>query len=125
MYLAHWMRESGLADLLPSLGDLVYVGLSAGSMVMAPNVGMDFVRWSPPGGGDGGLGMVDFSMFPHLNHEDMPDNSMAGAELWAASMPVAGYAIDDQTAIKVTDDVVEIVSEGDWKLFPQIPSSQS
>ena len=117
MYLCHWMRQSGLADLLPSLHEAVYVGVSAGSMVMAPNVGEDFVRWSPPGGGDRGLGIVDFSMFPHLDHENMPDNSMAGAEKWAASVPVPGYAVDDQTAIKVTDGAVEVVSEGHWRLF--------
>jgi dipeptidase E len=117
LYLCYWMRQSGLADLLPSLRQTVYVGVSAGSMVMAPNVGEDFVRWKPPTGGDTALGLVDFSMFPHLDHENMPDNSMANAENWAASVPVPGYAIDDQTAIKVTDGTVEVVSEGHWKLF--------
>ena len=117
LYLCYWMRQSGLADLLPSLREAVYVGVSAGSMVMAPNVGEDFVGWKPPTGGDRALGMVDFSMFPHLDHEKMPDNSMANAEKWAAGMPVPGYAIDDQTAIKVTDGTVEVVSEGHWKLF--------
>ncbi len=116
LYLCYWMRQSGLADLLPSLR-AVYVGLSAGSMVMAPNIGEDFVRWTPPTGGDETLGMVDFSVFPHLDHEDLPDNSMADAERWAAGMPVPGYAIDDQTAIQVTDGTVEVVSEGHWKLF--------
>jgi dipeptidase E len=117
LYLCYWMRQSGLADLLPSLREAVYVGLSAGSMVMAPNIGEDFVRWSPPDGGDRTLGLVEFSMFPHLDHEDMPENSMADAEKWAASVPVPGYAIDDQTAIKVTDGAVEVVSEGHWRLF--------
>ena len=117
MYLGHWMRESGLADLLPSLRETVYVGLSAGSMVMTPRIGQDFVRWTPPTGGDETLGLVDFSIFPHLDHEDMPDNSMAGAERWAAGLSVPAYAIDDQTAIKVTDDDVDVVSEGHWKLF--------
>ena len=116
LYLCYWMRQSGLADLLPSLR-AVYVGLSAGSMVMAPNIGEDFVRWTPPTGGDETLGLVDFAMFPHLDHEDLPDNSMADAERWAAGMPVPAYAIDDQTAIKVTDGTVEVVSEGHWKLF--------
>lgn len=117
MYLAHWMQQSGLADLLPSLRDTVYVGLSAGSMVMAPNIGEDFVRWRPPAGGDRTLGLVDFAMFPHLDHEAMPDNSMADAERWAAGMSVPAYAIDDQTAIQVTDGAVQVVSEGHWKLF--------
>jgi len=116
LYLCYWMRQSGLADLLPSLREAVYVGLSAGSMVMAPNIGEDFVRWKPPTGGDTALGLVDFSMFPHLDHENMPDNSMANAEKWAAGMPVPAYLIDDQTAIKVVDGTVEVVSEGHWKL---------
>jgi dipeptidase E len=118
LYLCYWMRQSGLADLLPSLG-AVYVGLSAGSMVMTPNIGEDFVRWKPPTGGDETLGMVGFSIFPHLDHEMLPDNSMADAEKWAAGMPAPAYAIDDQTAIKVIDGAVEVVSEGHWKLFPR------
>lgn len=116
LYLCYWMRQSGLADLLPSLR-AVYVGLSAGSMVMAPNIGEFFVGWTPPTGGDETLGLVDFAMFPHLDHEMLPHNTLAAAERWAAEMPVPGYAIDDQTAIKVADGVVEVVSEGHWKLF--------
>ena len=117
LYLCYWMRQSGLADLLPSLREAVYVGVSAGSMVMGPNVGEDFVRWKPATGGDRTLGLVEFSMFPHLDHEDLPENTMADAEKWAAGMPLPAYAIDDQTAIKVTDGTVEVVSEGHWKLF--------
>jgi dipeptidase E len=116
MFLCHWMRQSGLADLLPSL-DVVWVGLSAGSMVMTPNIGEDFVGWKPPSGGDKTLGMVDFAIFPHLDHEMLPDNSMANAEKWAAGMPIPAYAIDDQTAIKVVDGAVEVISEGHWKQF--------
>jgi dipeptidase E len=110
------MRQSGLADRLPSLR-AVYVGLSAGSMVMTPRIGEDFVGWTPPTGGDETLGIVGFSIFPHLDHPALPDNTMAHAERWAARMTVPGYAIDDQTAIKVTDGAVVVVSEGRWKLF--------
>jgi dipeptidase E len=116
LYLCYWMQQSGVADLLPSLR-AVYVGLSAGSMVMAPNIGEHFVGWKPPTGGDETLGMVDFAMFPHLDHEMLPYNSMADAERWAAGMQVPGYAIDDQTALKVIDGAVEVVSEGHWKRF--------
>jgi len=116
-YLGYWMRQSGLADLLPSLRDVAYVGVSAGSLVMAPKIGDYFEGWKPPTGGDNALGVVDFSVFPHLDNENMPDFSMAAAEEWAAGLPVPGYAIDDQTAIKVTDGTVEVVSEGHWKLF--------
>ena len=53
----------------------------------------------------------------------MPDNSMAKAEKWAADLPQPAYLIDNQTAIKVTDGAVEIVSEGHWKLVtPQVPA---
>jgi len=118
LYLCYWMRQSGLADLLPSLRrEMVYVGVSAGSMVMAPNIGEEFVVWTPPTGGDRTLGVVDFALFPHLDHERFPENSLANAEQWAAKVPVPGYAIDDQTAIKVIDGTVEVVSEGHWKLF--------
>ena len=77
LYLHHWMRKSGLADLFLSLDKTVYVGLSAGSMVMAPHVGEEFVGWKPPAGGDGALGMVDFSIFPHLDNAMSPENTMA------------------------------------------------
>jgi dipeptidase E len=113
---AAW-RQSGLADLLPSLREAVYVGVSGGSMVMGPSIGEGFAHWKPPAGGDEALGLVDFSIFPHLDHESMPENSTVGAEKWSASVPGAGYAIDDQTAIKVTGGTVEVVSEGHWKLF--------
>jgi dipeptidase E len=88
LYLCFWMQQSGLAGLLPSL-ETVYVGLSAGSMVMAPHIGERFAGWRPPTGGDRALGMVDFAMFPHLDNEALPGNSMAHAEQWAASIPVA------------------------------------
>ena len=117
LYLCHWMRQSGLTDLLPSLRETVWVGLSAGSMVMTPRIGEDFVGWKPPAGGDETLGIVDFSIFPHVDHPDLPENTMAAAEKWAAGMPLPCYAIDDQTAIKVVDGTVEVVSEGHWKLF--------
>jgi len=117
LYLCYWMQQSGLADLLLSLREAVYVGVSAGSMVMAPNIGEDFIRWRPPTGGDKTLGLVDFAIFPHLDHEAMPGNSMADAEKWAAGLPVPGYAIDDQTAIQVSAEAVQIVSEGHWKRF--------
>ncbi len=117
LYLCHWMRQSGLADLLPSLSETVWVGLSAGSMVMTPRIGEDFVQWRPPTGDDSTLGIVDFSICPHLAHEGMPGNSMAEAERWAAEIPGPAYAIDDETAIKVTDGTVEVVSEGHWKLL--------
>jgi dipeptidase E len=122
LYLSHWMRESGLADLLPSLPDLVWVGLSAGSMVMTPRIGEDFVQWRPPTGGDETLGLVDFSICPHLAPDGQPGNTMDEAEKWAAEIGGPAYAIDDETAFKVVDGAVEVVSEGTWKMLTPSPA---
>ena len=114
-YLCHWMRLSGLADLLPSLPETVWVGVSAGSMVMTPRIGTYFVEW-PSARDDKTLGAVDFSIFPHL--DVFPGNTLAQVEPWAAEIAGPAYAIDDETAIKVVDGAVEVVSEGLWKHFP-------
>jgi dipeptidase E len=124
LYLTYWMRQSGLADLLPSLSELVYVGVSAGSIVVTPyNCDAEFdLEFVPDGsdmalGADRALGLVDFTLYPHLDHPDMPDTALANIEKWAAGIPVPTYAIDDDTAIKVIGADVEVVSEGRWKLF--------
>jgi dipeptidase E len=118
LYLCHWMRQSGLADLLPSLSETVWVGLSAGSMVMTPEVGQDFIQWRPPTGDESTLGIVGFSICPHLAPDGLPGNSMAEAVQWADGISGSAYAMDDETAIKVADGTVEVVSEGHWKHFP-------
>jgi dipeptidase E len=111
-YLAHWVRESGLAEVLPSLTDTVWVGVSAGSMVMAPRIGDWFVEW-PSAPDDRGLGIVDFAIFPHLDL--FPTNTMEHAVRWAAGLDGPSYVIDEQTGITVVDGVVEVVSEGRWE----------
>lgn len=140
LYLRRWMRESGLADLFGSLRrELVYVGVSAGSMVTGSTIGETYTSREPPRGDDiksevvvidtpegelrvsftvaSGLGLVDFGLLPHADHERFPENSLSNAEVWASKLPVPLYAIDDQTAIKVVDGTAEVVSEGCWKLF--------
>jgi dipeptidase E len=140
LFLANWMRRSGLAGLLPTLRpEAVYVGVSAGSMVAAdtfvetfdeparevdgPLKSEDIVFATPEGDLDRilvtgqGVGLVDFAVIPHFEHEHHLDASLANAEKWAARIPAPTYAIDDETAIKVVDGVPEVVSEGQWKLF--------
>src|SRR3954463_4463028 len=130
LYLCYWMRQSGLADLLPSLSESVYVGVSAGSIVMTPyNCDAEFdLQFVPAGSdqareGDRALGLVDFALRVHLDREGFDDSSMASVEKWAAEIPVPTYAIDDQTAIKATDGTVEVVSEGNWRLFTPSPEA--
>jgi dipeptidase E len=122
MYLCYWMRQSGLADLLPSLDNLVYVGVSAGSIVMTPyNGDVEFNLQTLPEDsevaeeGDRALGLVDFTMRVHVDREGF--NSMADVESWASDIPVPTYGIDDETAIRVVDGSPEVVSEGNWKRF--------
>ena len=117
LYLCHWLRQSGVADILPSLSETVWMGMSAGSMVMTPRIGVDFVGWKPASDDDRALGIVDFSIFPHVDHELLPTNTMAAAERWAAEIAGPAYAIDDDTAIRVVDGSVDVVSEGHWRLF--------
>ena len=59
----------------------------------------------------------------HLDREDFPDSSLTNIERWAAGIPVPAYAIDDETAFKVTDGAVEVVSEGQWKLLTPSPEA--
>src|SRR6185436_15016636 len=110
-------RESGLADLLPALRETVYVGVSAGSMVTAPIFGETYNDPQRPFVIAKGLGLVDFALLPHLDHEHHPESSTTKVERMAAEVPVPLYEIDDETAIKVTDGTAEVVSEGHWKLF--------
>jgi dipeptidase E len=117
-------------DLLPSLRrETVYVAVSAGTMVVTPNFGEAYDDWfcreppasDRPSGDARALGLVDFSLFPNLDHERSPQNSLANAERWAAGIPVPTYAIDDQSAIKVTDGAVEVVTEGLETVHPLGP----
>ncbi len=115
-YLCHWMRESGLAELIPSLHDTVWLGVSAGSMVLTPRVGEAFVDWADAPG-DETLGVVDFSIFPHLDYPGWSANTLEAARRWAATIPGPAYAIDDATAISVVDGVIDVISEGHWEFF--------
>ena len=134
-YLCYWMRQSGLAALLPKLRrEMVYVGVSGGSMVLTPISGEQYddidphdpqhwhmlVKLDPADrqtGSDRALGLVDFTLYPHLDHPAMPEASLTNLERWAAGVDMPVYLIDDQTAIKVIDGVVEVISEGHWKRF--------
>jgi dipeptidase E len=116
-YLCYWMQQSGLTDLLPSLlRKTVYVGLSAGSMIMT-GFGTTYGHHTLPVETDKSLAFLDFALHPHLDHEQFPNNSLANMAKLAATLTMPSYAIDDETAIKIVDGNVEIVSEGHWQLF--------
>jgi dipeptidase E len=120
-YLTYWMRKSGLADLLPSLlQKTVYVGLSAGSMIMT-RYGTSFGNHLLPADTDKSLGWLECAIHPHLDYPAFPENSLTNLEKLAATIPVPSYLIDDQTAIRVVDGVIEVISEGNWKVVQSSP----
>jgi dipeptidase E len=116
-YLCYWMQQSGLAGLLPQiLNKVVYVGLSAGSMIMT-RYGTTYGNHTLPAETNKSLNILNMAIHPHLNHEWFPHNTLANLEKLAATLPVPSYLIDDATAIKLVDGVVEVISEGEWKLI--------
>jgi dipeptidase E len=138
LFLASWLWRSGLAELLKT-NEAVYVGVSAGSIAATttfvetypePPRGADqplksekFVFRTPEGDLDRilvtarGAGLVDFGVIPHLEHPHHLDASLANAEQWAARIPAPTYAIDDDSAVRIVDGTIDVVSEGAWKLF--------
>jgi dipeptidase E len=136
LFLAHWLKESGLAEVLQNL---VYVGTSAGAIATAEVFGETYteprtaagtalaseeVVFATPEGNEtrtmltaAGIGLVDFAVIPHFENPNHPDACGTNAELWASKIPAPVYAIDDQTAVVVRDGDVEVVSEGAWRLF--------
>lgn len=134
-YLSYWFRESGFAGVLPRLlENAVYVGVSAGSMIMTPALQVDTERLTttdvfydeeydeaaPPGlGADFALGLVDFAVRPHLDSADFGvDLGSETMERAAAKVDRPLYAIDDNSGILVDGDLVEVISEGAWRRFP-------
>lgn len=110
-FLAYWYHQSGFAQLIPQL-DAVYVGMSAGSMVLTLDIGEEFVGWVSPNEHDKPLGIVPFSIFPHLDHPMLPENTLPAAQLWATKLTNDAYAIDDATAFEVQGNTLKIWTEG-------------
>lgn len=113
-YLAHTMSQSGLDALLPTLHDTVWVGVSAGSMVLTPRIGEAFTGWEGSLTGDRALGLVDFAIYPHLDHPDMPANTLDNARAWQAEVNLPAYVLDDRSAVRVDDTGTTVISDGTW-----------
>ncbi len=132
-YLSYWMQQSGFAERLPELlGERVYFGISAGSAMVTPGQNYDPERLEREGiyyddeyeeaapkeaGSAWGMGLVGFALRPHLNAGYFPMANMGMMERAAAKLDYPLYAIDDETAIKVVNGEIEVISEGEWRLF--------
>lgn len=68
-------------------------------------------------GSDFTLNLVPVVLRPHLNASYFEHVTMADMEASCSEITAPVYAIDDQTALKVVDHHIEVVSEGDWKLL--------
>lgn len=135
-YLSYWLQKSGLAEKLPEfLQDKVYLGISAGGMMVTHSLNVNSEKLEKTGiyyddeydeaapldaGSNKTLKLVDFVIRPHLNADYFPGATLENMEKWAAKVDVPLYAFDDQTAIQVIDGKVQIISEGEWKLFENL-----
>lgn len=122
-HLMYWIKKSGLKDLLPKLLiNRVYVGISAGSIVTSHKLSVTTSEryYSEEIGrhkDEEGLGYVNFHIRPHLNSPHFPKIRKEFLEEMAKEIEEPMYAIDDQTAVKVVDDKVDIISEGEYLKF--------
>lgn len=118
-HLMYWLEKSGLDKLLPEmLKKRIYVGISAGSMVASRYISLSQSKklyYEDLGSeykNEKGLGFVNFNIRPHLNNPFFPKVKVKFLKELAKEIPEPIYAIDDETALKVVDGKVEIISEG-------------
>jgi dipeptidase E len=132
-YLSYWFEQSGFAARLPTLLERsVYAGVSAGSIVVSHSLMINADKLKSEGvysddqygdraplhfGSDFTLKLCACCAAPHLNASYFEHVSMADMERVCAQVDAPVYAMDDQTALKVVDDRIEVISEGDWKLL--------
>lgn len=122
-HLMYWVNKSGLGEVLPQLlKTRVYVGISAGTVIATSSIKLAEEE-KPPAEkigeicDDRGLGLVNFLVEPHINNHYFPQLTFEYVEKEARETSYPIYALDDNSAIKVIDNQVEIISEGEWKRF--------
>lgn len=131
-HLARSLARDGLAaDLLELLETRVYVGASAGSMVFSRHLttrsseivgdladlhalGVDTIE--PP------FGLFDWYLKPHLGSPWFPERDDAWADRLAAAADFPVWFIDDDTAIRLQGQEVDVVSEGRWRIGREPPA---
>ncbi len=122
-HLMHWIKKSGLSEFLPEmLKNKIYIGVSAGSMVATPSLQLStserlYGNESEDMNSIEGLGLVQLQVRPHFNSAFFPNVTEEAVAELAKNTTDPVYVIDDQTAIKIVDDQVEVISEGSWKRF--------
>lgn len=122
-HLRYWIKKSGLESILPKLlEERVYIGISAGSVVVGPAiVPIESEKEAALQAGDeiieGGLKYVDFLIEPHINSPYFPELTFGYVKKESESLKHTIYGLDDNSAIKVDGTKVTPVSEGGWQKF--------
>lgn len=120
-HLMHWIENSGLQKILPELLETrVYAGISAGSCVAGPTIYNSVQNLF----GEkyelelkNGLNLVGFQIIPHLNSDYFPKIREEYLEDASKDLAESVYAIDDNSAVVVNGNKLEVVSEGVWKKY--------
>ena len=127
-HLARSITGNDLTEgFLEALESRVYVGVSGGSMIFSRNL----TEHSAEIIGDAAdlhvlgattvtapFGRFDWYLKPHLYSPDFPERDDAWADDIAGRADFPIYFIDDDTAVRVVDGVVDVVSEGRWRFHP-------
>lgn len=122
-HLMYWVNQSGLKEILPDLlSSRVYVGISAGSIIATPslilsNSEKSVVKQMKEAVNDDGLAFVDFLIEPHINSIYFPQLTFDYVAKKSKNIPQTIYALDDNSAVKVNGDHVEVISTGRWQKF--------
>jgi dipeptidase E len=122
-HLIYWFNKSGLSELVPELlKNKAYIGISAGSLVVTPSlINADFEKPTVQDIGeaifDQGLSLVNFMIAPHINNSFFPEYTFENLEKQSKNYQYPIYGLDDNSAIKIDGNKVEVISEGEWKKF--------
>lgn len=118
-FLPDWIRRAGFEKPLKKflLEDKLYVGVSAGGIVVTPTIAIAGVE---PGDANNvrmqnftGLGIVDFEFSPHV-----PDMvSYESVEEYSKITDNKIYSVDDYAAVLVQDDKISIIGDGKYKIY--------
>lgn len=115
-YLAREMEKSSIKEyFMELLTTKVYMGISAGSMVLgqflSPEVNKKLFDEDFGSQPSTPLEFLDFAYIPHLNSPYFPLRK-ENVEAVADSFTYTTYATDDETALSVVDGVVTKVGDG-------------
>lgn len=122
-HLMYWINKSGLKDIIPKLlKSKIWIGVSAGTIVATSSLELssddkEILKEMEETIYNKGLNLVNFLVVPHANNEYFPERTFDFVEKLSKKVSLPVYALDDESAIKVINNDIEVVSEGKWKKY--------